>query len=134
MISSNLDVPRYCPVVLTRLYLRRLGSSYLTDRSESYLVPRTQRRPGGLLEADGTHSLSYTTAMEDFRSLLTKLGYCASRFTEHSGKRGGATTAAERGMSEADLQRFGGWRSRAMAVKYTDASIDRRLKLSDLLS
>jgi hypothetical protein len=134
LISSNLQHPRYCPVLLTRLYFRRLGDSCLTDSSNSYLVPRTQRQTSGHLVADCSRPLSYSTAMEDLRSLLTKLGYCASLYTEHSGKRGGATTAAERGMSEADLQRLGGWKSRAMAAKYTDASVERRLKMSDFLS
>jgi len=83
--------------------------------------------------ADGSRQLGYTTAMEDLRSLLSRLGYNSALFSEHSGKRGGATTAAERGMSDQDLRRFGGWRSQGMATKYTDVSTEKRLKLSEML-
>jgi hypothetical protein len=134
LVSSQPSNSQHCPVALTRLYFRRLGGNYLDSRSDSYLVPRTKKLTGGFLAADESVALSYTTAMEDFRSLLLVLGYNPCLYTEHSGKRGGATTAAERGMPEADLQRLGGWKSRAMVAKYTDASVQRRLAMSDFLS
>ena len=133
LVASNTREPLYCPVRLTGLYFNRLGGSYSCSRYDGFLVPRTRRGLDIRLEADGRFPLGYTTAKEDLRNLLAKLGYDSARFTEHSGKRGGATTAAERGMASDDLQRLGGWRSRGMAAKYTDASAEKRLKLSSLL-
>ena len=133
LIAFNSKEPSYCPVRLTGLYLIRLGGGYSGSHYDGFLVPRTKRAPNNQLEADGRFQLSYTTAMEDLRSLLARFGYDSERFTEHSGKRGGATTAAERGMASEDLQRLGGWRSSEMAAKYTDASAEKRLKLSSML-
>jgi hypothetical protein len=132
-VSSNSENPKWCPVRLTRLYLRRLGEDYVRGDSDNFLIPRTKKGKDGQLTTDGTRTLSYTTAMEDLRSLLAKLGHDSSKYTEHSGKRGGATTAAERGMTENELQRFGAWRSQGMAAKYTNLSLEKRLKMSDLL-
>ena len=48
-------------------------------------------------------------------------------------KGGGATLAAENGMSKDDLQRFGNWRSPLMASKYVDLSSQTRINLSKKL-
>ncbi len=125
LVASNLSSTKYCPVLLTQLYLERLGVGY-----RGYLIPRVRLDLCKIQQADGSVPLSYTTALEDFRDLLTLLGENASSYSEHSGKRGGASAAAEAGMSATELQRFGGWRSANMAAKYTDLSVNTRLKLS----
>jgi hypothetical protein len=130
IVSSNLDNPKYCPVRITQLYLAFLGENY-----SGTLLPRCLGgAKQGKQRPDPARSLSRTTAIEDFRDLLTILGYDASLYTEHSGRRGGATTAANLGMPTDDLQRLGGWRSRQTATKYTELNIDRRLSLSDILN
>jgi hypothetical protein len=125
LIASNLRSPKYCPVLLSRYYLERLGLGF-----RGFLIPRVRLDPNGTQRADEAHALSYTTALEDFRDLLTILGEDASTYSEHSGKRGGASAAAEAGMSTPELQRFGGWRSSSMAAKYTDLSVKTRLDMS----
>ena len=84
-------------------------------------------------EAEALKPLSYTTSMEDLRRLLSHLNIPLKHFTEHSGKRGGATTAANLGMSSDELQKLGQWKSRNMAEKYTDSCIEKRLKMSAFL-
>jgi hypothetical protein len=128
LVASNLSSTKYCPVLLTQLYLERLGIGY-----RGYLIPRVRLDLRKIQQADGSFPLSYTTALEDFRDLLTILGEDASSYSEHSGKRGGASAAAEAGMSASELQRFGGWRSANMASKYTDLSVKTRLELSKKL-
>jgi hypothetical protein len=128
LVASNLSSTKYCPVLLSQLYLERLGIGY-----RGYLIPRVRLDLRKVQQADGSFPLSYTTALEDFRDLLTILGEDASSYSEHSGKRGGASAAAEAGMSASELQRFGGWRSANMASKYTDLSVKTRLELSKKL-
>ncbi len=130
ILSSNPVNPKYCPVQITQLYLEFLGRDY-----SGTLLPRCL---GGARQGrrypDPACTLSRTTAVEDFRDILTKLGYNAALYSEHSGRRGGATTAANLGMPADDLQRLGGWRSRQTAAKYADLNINKRLSMSDFLN
>jgi hypothetical protein len=128
IVASNSDFPRLCPVLLTRLYLERLGLGYA-----GYLIPRVRTDTCRNQHPEDSFPLSYTTALEDFRDLLVMLGEDASLYGEHSGKRGGASCASEAGMSTDELQRFGGWKSQTMAAKYTDLSLNRRLMQSKKL-
>jgi hypothetical protein len=130
VISSNPENPKYCPVRITQLYLDFLGLDYSGTLLPRCLggAKREKQRP------DPVRTLSHTTALEDFRDILTILGYDAAIYSEHSGRRGGATTAANLGMQTDDLQRLGGWRSRQTAAKYTELNIDKRLSLSDFLN
>ena len=123
----------YCPVRLTRLYMQRLGRLYAEPQSDGYLVPRVRCAKDGSQNSESHQKLSYTTAAEDFKQLLRSAGIPAAHYTEHSGKRGAATTAAEMGVSTTDLQRMGGWASTKMAAKYTDLSLTKRLSLADNL-
>ena len=118
----------YCPVKLTELYFRKLGHDY-----SGYLVPRSRSVPGSVV-ADPEHPVSYTTALQDLRELLTQLGCNSSEYGEHSGKRGGASAAAASGISADALQRLGQWRSTRMPLKYTDLDTSNRLKLSSYLN
>jgi len=130
VLSSNPDNPKYCPVRITQLYLRFLGPDY-----SGTLLPRCiGGARQGRKHPDPARTLSRTTALEDFRDILTKLGYNAALYSEHSGRRGGATTAANLGMPADDLQRLGGWRSRQTAAKYTELNINKRLSMSDFLN
>lgn len=67
------------------------------------------------------------------KKLMSSLGYDGKLYGEHSGKRGGATTAAANGATDKQLERLGGWRSNAMPAKYVDLSIPNRISMSELL-
>ena len=97
------------------------------------MVPRVRCSKDGVQNAEPHQKLSYTTAAEDFKFLLKTVGIPPGHYTEHSGKRGAATLAADMGMSTDDLQRMGGWSSRNMAAKYTDMSVAKRLSLAEHL-
>ncbi len=130
VVPSSPEAPQYCPVRLTRLYLNRLGPNYF-----GYLIPRCSPRSGSATPAspNPTLPLSYCTALEDFRNLLTCLGYDPKSYGEHSGKRGGASEAASAGLHLSDLQRLGGWRSQTMPAKYTDLPAEKRIRLASHL-
>lgn len=126
LVASNPEEPRYCPVNLSMNYVRFLGAGY-----RGSLLP--QCLPGSPNRPNPDKAINYTTALEDFRSLMEQLGYDPKDFGLHSSKRGGATHAAEEGMSADELQRFGHWRSSSMPAKYTDQSTQKRINLSKRL-
>ena len=70
--------------------------------------------------------------MEDLRNLLETLGI-EGRYGEHSGKRGGASQAAENGMPAATLKRLGGWKSDFVPQKYVDLTVRSRIEMSKML-
>ena len=97
------------------------------------MQPRTRRGSNRSILPDPIRAVSYTTALEDFRDALTMAGFDASNYSEHSMKRGGATTAAEAGMPLDDLQLHGGWQSSEVVRRYVDVSVSKRVGLSDML-
>ena len=111
-------------VQLTLNYFQYLGPLYT-----GYLVPACTPKN----EPNPIKAVPYAAALSDLKKLLTSLGYDASLFGEHSGKRGGATTAAANGATGEQLKRLGGWRSDAMPSKYVDLSVASRISLSGLL-
>lgn len=123
VVASNPDKKR-CPVNLTLNYFQFLGTDY-----SGYLVPLCT--PKNTPNAE--KPVPYPTALSDLKKLMTSLGYNASLYGEHSGKRGGATTAAAHGATDKQLKRLGGWRSDAMPAKYVDLSINSRISMSELL-
>ncbi len=123
VVAADEHNPVYCPVQLTKNYFQFLGSGF-----NGYLVPSSA--PNFL--PDPKKPVSYNGALEDLRNLFSLLGI-EGRYGEHSGKRGATTTAAENGMSLANLKRLGGWRSDSVPSKYIDQSVTTRLKLSNML-
>ena len=124
-IVAAFDPPtRYCPVEFTKSYFQYLGCQHT-----GFLVPSCDP----FFKPAPAKPVPYNAALTDLRNLLDSLGYPSKDYGEHSGKRGGASTAADNGMNKDDLQRLGGWRSDVMPSKYTDLSTNSRLKLSKFL-
>jgi hypothetical protein len=123
VVACNPD-ERRCPVKLTLDYFRFLGPVYL-----GYLVPSCTAKNA----PNPNKPVQYSTALGDLKKLLRSLGYDADLFGEHSGKRGGATTAASNGASDKQLKRLGGWRSDAMPANYVYLSVTSRISMSELL-
>ena len=113
-----------CPVLLTLNYLKFLGPVYV-----GYLVPSCTPKN----KPNPDKAVPYSGALSDLKKLMISLGYDASLYGEHSGKRGGTTTAAANGATDKQLKRLGGWRSDSMPAKYVDLSIPSRIQLSQLL-
>ena len=123
IVASNLN-EKLCPVKLTLNYFQFLGPSY-----SGYLVPSCSAKNA----PSPSKSVPYSTALSDLKKLFDLLGYDSKLYGEHSGKRGGATTAAARGATEKQLKRLGGWRSDAMPSKYVDLSLPSRISMSEML-
>jgi hypothetical protein len=124
IVASNTYEPRYCPVKFTQNYFEYLG-----HRFDGFLVPSClpDSKP------DPCKSVPYNGALDDLRHLLNDLGHDGQRYGEHSGKRGGATTAVESGMDMDTLKRLGRWRSPAVPAKYVDLGTGTRIEMSKML-
>ena len=78
--------------------------------------------------------LAYTAALEELKILLSFLGQDPDAYGEHSGRRGGATTASEAGAHWTDLKLHGGWSSDSSAQKYVEATAKKRNKIPQVLA
>ena len=113
-VGKGLD----CPVALTQQFGRKLGFAAGKD---GFLQPRMDPAKKGRTET----KISYDTATKDLRCVLELAGVPAQGFTEHSGRRGGATALANERISLGPLMEQGRWRSMSSAQKY----IDKRARL-----
>ena len=123
IVAADTTEPLFCPVQLTHFYLKFLGSSHA-----GFLVPACN--PKG--QPDQNKAASYSSCLEDMRGLLKNLGF-EGRYGEHSGRRGGASQAADNGMPAATLKRLGGWKSDDIPQKYVDLTIRSRIEMSKML-
>lgn len=112
------------PVNLTLNYFQFLGPLY-----SGYLVPSCTSKN----TPNPDKPVLYSGALSDLKKLMNLLGYDASLYGEHSGKRGGATAAAANGATHKQLKRLGGWRSDTIPAKNVDLSLKSRISMSKLL-
>ena len=117
LVISALPGSTFCPVKLTRRYLAffKTQEGWLQPRSKSYSSPVTS----GPAEK---FKLSYATSLADLRRLIRLTGRDAKDFSEHSGRRGGASLAHRQGLSWLDIKRMGRWKSDSASQKYVDVA------------
>jgi hypothetical protein len=106
IVASNPD-DNICPVKLTINYFQFLGPTYT-----GYMVPSCRPKK----TSNPNKAVPYSGALSDMKKLMSTLGYDATLYGEHSGKRGGATAAAANRATENQLKRLGDWRSDTMAA------------------
>ena len=115
ILTANTENPDQCLVRLTERYLDYLGPDHQGSLQPSCL-------PGNAKRPHPEKSIYYSVALQDLRSTITKAGHDGSKYSEHSNKRGGATTAAAIGMTEDDIREVGNWGSNQMARRYIQQS------------
>ena len=74
--------------------------------------------------------ISYTTIKDAILASLTSIGLDARRFGMHSLRAGGATSAANQGVTDRLFKVHGRWRSENSKDHYVKDSIQRRLKVT----
>jgi integrase len=123
-----------CPVRLTQKYLDRLSLHLgAGHRYQGYLQPRVHRDVKRNMQIPIPDKLiCYSTSLEESKALLGKLGILG-RFGEHSGRRGGASAAAQNGASIQEVQVLGNWKSSSCAQKYVEQTASQKEKISRLL-
>ncbi len=115
----------HCPVNLTLRYFALLGGH------TGSVVPQCQ--PQDRMKPHPTRVINYTSAIEDFRSVLLSCGVNPAGYSEHSMRRGGATEAARQGASTGEIQFAGDWSCSSTAEKYIDASYRRQRDFNQYL-
>ena len=118
-----------CPVLLLQDYITKLRYG---DR-DGFLQPRI-RTEHGVQSGIWNTTVSYTTALSDLKILLASLGLDASKFGEHSGRRGGATAASDAGVDWPDLMLHGRWKSMATPLGYLANSRRRQRRVASALA
>ena len=119
-----------CPVSLIQDYIERL---LYEDSQDGFLQPRISS-VNGVQRGIWNTTVSYSTALSDLKLLLTSLGYDASQFGEHSGRRGGATAASDAGVDWTDLMSHGRWKSVATPLGYLANSRRRQRRVAQALA
>jgi len=114
-VSSYLFPERdvnHCVVQLTTDYFAFLGLTF--DGSViPKCSPRNRFRPVN-------DPITYTSASEDFKFMLDKIGEPTEGYSEHSMRRGGATAAARRGAYLEQICVAGHWTSVRVAAMYVE--------------
>lgn len=102
-ISRQQQEPHACPVNITFMYIRMLQ---YPQGCNGYLQPRISSE-GGVQKGIPHTKLCYSHALQELKQMLDRLGLDGKQYGEHSGRRGGATAAAEAGAKWTDLKKHG---------------------------
>ena len=129
-VRINMSEEENCPVEITRLYISKLR--YGTENG--YLQPQIRTYKDGTQSGIWHSQLGYSTALEDLKAFMAIIGRDPRELGEHSGRRGGATTASEAGVSWLDLKRHGRWASDSSAQKYIENTKKRFNKVPAALA
>ena len=97
--------------------------------SELFLFRQITKSKKGEFLRDGG-AVSYTTIRDLFKKKVKELGYPADVFDLHSLRVGGASAAANAGVSNRLFKRHGRWRSDNAKDGYVKDSLDNRLSVT----
>jgi len=89
--------------------------------------------PGHPNRPHPTKAIPYTLGLSDLRRTITSVREDGDAYGEHSGKRGGATYAAQLGMIEEEIQDMGNWKDVRTARLYIDKNTPLRIKRNQKL-
>ena len=127
-IARQPDAPASCPVNVSAIYIRMLKYEPHTD---GFMQPRLKAGTGGGI---ANSVICYSRALQDLKRLIERSGRDSKFFGEHSGRRGGASAAAEAGAEWTDLKRLGRWSSDAAPQLYVENTQKNKSRLPNLLA
>ena len=120
-----------CPVTLLKLYME---NSRLSFDSDEYLFRPISSSCNRKRLVSVNKPISYSTYRESFKKSYRDIVPDISKFSTHSARSGGATLAANSGVSDRNLQRHGRWASVSAKNTYVKDSLVSRLEVSKSLS
>ena len=129
-VARHWEKPHACPVNITLIYIRMLKYS---SGQNGLMQPRIITTKHGQAGAPDSR-LSYSRALQDLKDMIEATGRDSSSYGEHSGRRGGATAAAEAGAEWTDLKRLGRWASDTAPQLYVENTERKKSRLPDLLA
>ena len=118
-----------CPVAILERYMKRTGMCWQDQLCLFRPIQKT--KSGEKLRQSG--KISYNCLRESFHKKLTVLGLPPSDFGLHSLRAGGATAAANAGISDRLFKRHGRWQSENAKDGYVKDKMEFRLKVSKSL-
>ena len=119
-----------CPVKLLHSYMLKAG---IPENSNEFLFrPITSSNKQKKLIAVNRH-ISYSTYRGSFKKSFQNIVPDISKFSTHSNRSGGATSAANSGIPDRNFQRHGRWKSVKAKDGYVKDSIASRLEVSNSL-
>ena len=129
VIISELFSPA-CPVQLLKRYLTKMQ---ISPDSRDLIFRPISRGKGCCKLVSPDKSISYGSIRDAFRRDLKSIGADPSKFGLHSLRSGGATMAANNGVSYGVFQQHGRWMSVQAKYTYVDDDFGQRLVVSKFL-
>ena len=118
-----------CPVALLLLYLT-MSNIKISKLSKQFLFSRIIFKKGVLQLFEPFKALSYSNIRDVVKKKAGQIGLKSELYSTHSMRAGGATAAAESGVSERIMQKHGRWACSSSKDRYVKDSLKKRLKLS----
>ena len=116
-----------CPVTMLQRYI----SLACVDNSNGFIFRSlTLIKSTGIYKFKGLKSLTYTRAREILLDVIGKLGLDKSKFGLHSLRSGGATAAANAGVSDRLFKKHGRWKTDTAKDGYVKEDINERISVS----
>ena len=118
---------KLCPITLLRRYMKL---AKIDKHSNFYIFRGLCKRSKGFRLRDKDVHISYTTARENVLEALSKIGLNSKKFGLHSLRAGGATAAANLGVSDRLFQKHGRWKSERVKNGYVYENIPVLLQVT----
>lgn len=126
-VHSHQKVRIYIKL-LKYLILKKISHRYVEFLGEHSGSLQPTCAPGYPNKPHPSRAIVYTLGLSDMRQILTSIGENGDEYGEHSGKRGGATYAAELGIIEEEIRIMGDWKDIRTARLYIDKNTPQRIK------
>ena len=120
-----------CHVALLKLYT---NSSHISFASDEYIFRPISASKSCKRLVSVNKPLSYSAYRESFKKSFRDIVPDIARFSTHSARSGGATSAANSGVPDRNFQRHGRWASVSAKNTYIKESLASRLDVSKSLS
>ena len=124
------DLSPHSAFQLLQSYLS--GASISQNCNKCIFRPMSKHKSTHRLINDNRH-ISYTTFREQLKSDLSPILPNVSQFSTHSLHAGGATAAANAGVSDRIIQRHGRWKSSSSKNMYIKDDISKQLEISKII-
>ena len=124
------DLSPHSAFQLLQAYLS--GASISQNCNKFIFRPMSKHKSTHRLINDNRH-ISYTTFREQLKSDLSRILPNVSQFSTHSLRAGGATAAANAGVSDRIIQRQGRWKSSSSKNMYIKDDVSKQLEISKII-
>lgn len=142
-ISIYATGKKFCPVKLTKQYIRRLG--YSPNDREAHFLPHIKTVKTASTNSLGQtiektsyivnkgKGLSYNQVGRERKRILAKAGIKNISHKQHGERRGGASELFDKGFSLEKIAKLGRWRSLESVKIYCDMTVAQKKELSKAL-